>query len=63
MHSDFAAMHVAFPADLSQNAFRDIARDGEAEPFAAARLRENERIDPDDVAVRNPPTDRRYYRD
>jgi hypothetical protein len=49
--SDPPTMHVPFAANLSVYAFDDARGDGEAESFAAAGLRQDEGVDPDDVPL------------
>src|SRR5271157_1414145 len=44
-------MHVTFGANLVVDVAHDVAGNGEAESFIAARLRQDESIDADDAAV------------
>jgi len=60
-YPDLAAVHVPFLADLLVHVANNVCGDGEAQPFAAARLRQDEGVQPI-TRRRHPPAGRRYCR-
>jgi hypothetical protein len=50
-HADLAAPHAAVLPDLLEHVADDVGGRREAESFVAARLREDQRVDPDDFSV------------
>src|ERR1043166_4179408 len=51
-YADVAPMYSPLLANLPVYGLHDVAGNGETQPLAAAGLRQNERVDPDDVAIR-----------
>src|SRR5262249_58316617 len=51
-HADFLPPQLAVLLDLAEHRPRRRARNREAEPLVATRLRQDERVDADDLAAR-----------